>query len=265
MKKGLLAVLLASSLLFASNDSNSLSLGISTVKFDYTETNPQGVMLDTEKSDMLGKMKGIRVEYNPKLSVNSSDTLMLKMKYSLDRGNTEYKGSLIGSGQGYGSYTSKTLNTVHDLSVAIDETRQIGSLDVGLNVGVGYRYWSRELSSSQKEDYKWMYWKVGGQIGYDLTPALNIAVNGSYKRAISPKMKAYGSNSPISDTFNLGDTDGYSFGVPVKYEINKQMFVKTEYSYDYWKIAKSNVISGYYEPDSKTKNQTITVSLGYKW
>ena len=265
MRSIFLAFFLLCAVSYASNDSNSLSVGLASVKFDYTETSANGALLDTEKSDLFGKIGGIRVEYSPSITTDGDSNMMLKVKYSLDRGKTEYKGSLLGSGLGYGSYTSATLNTIHDFSVALDETRQFGRIDFGLNAGVGYRLWVRELSSAQKEDYMWPYWKIGGHIDADMTQNLNIGLGAEYKSAFSPKMKAYGSASPVSATFNLGAVNGYSIFVPIKYKITKNIFSKLEYTYDYWKIGSSNEIGGFYEPDSKTKNQILTLSVGYKW
>ena len=267
MNKALIAIILSAMYGYAveSVGSRELSVGLSTVKIDYSERSTRGVLLDDEKSDFFGKTGGARFEYKAGLTTDKSGTLSIGARYDVSRGDSDYTGSLIGSAQGYGSYKSTTLNTIHDLSLWLDDTRRYELLNFGLYAGLGYRFWSRELSSSQKEDYKWPYWKVGAHFDADLTSNLNIGFGGEYKGAFSPKMKAYGSSSPVSATFNLGKTNGYSFYVPVRYKITKNIFSKLEYTYDYWKIGYSNEISGFYEPDSKTKNQILTLSVGYKW
>ena len=267
MDKILFTVLISafSAVAICAAQSKELSVGLSTIKIDYAERSKSGVLLDDEKSDLLGKTGGIRFEYLGGISEDKSGTLSIGARYDVARGDSDYTGSLIGSGLGYGSYKSTTLNTIHDLSVWLDDTRRYGVVDFGLYAGLGYRYWVRELSSTQKEDYKWPYWKIGGHIDADMTQNLNIGLGAEYKSAFSPKMKAYGSASPVSATFNLGAVNGYSIFVPIKYKITKNIFSKLEYTYDYWKIGSSNEIGGFYEPDSKTKNQILTLSVGYKW
>ncbi|MEA1955543.1 MAG: hypothetical protein U9N02_03515 [Campylobacterota bacterium] len=65
--------------------------------------------------------------------------------------------------------------------------------------------------------------------------------------------------------FELGDTSGYYYEIPVKYDINNKYSIEISYKYDYWKISKSNIVNGYYEPNSKTKNKIIKIGMIYKW
>lgn len=69
--------------------------------------------------------------------------------------------------------------------------------------------------------------------------------------------------------FDLGDTSGFYYEIPLIYDINQNYSLELSYKYNYWKINRSNIINrgiyNYSEPDSKTKNQIIKIGLVIKW
>ena len=86
----------------------------------------------------------------------------------------------------------------------------------------------------------------------------HVGVEFAYQRAVNPTLYA---DLKGGLNFDLGTTDGYYLEIPLIYDIDDNYSIELSYKYDYWKIRESNVVDGFYEPDSKTKNQILTISL----
>jgi hypothetical protein len=163
----------------------------------------------------------------------------------------------------YGSYTSETTNKIREIELGCRESRGVSYGRTSFVFGIGDRLWERELSGFQKEDYKWKYGFVGMGFDFNIIKNTALGVHIRYQRAVSPKMEAKG--SPIAATFDLGTTDGFRLEAPLAVGVTKNIDLTASYRYDYWKINKSNIINGYYEPDSKTKNQLLLAGVNIKW
>ena len=250
---------------FAENERLTLFLKGGSLKMDYTETGSSGSKLDTESSKLGGKISGFEVGGRAKLfsGVMGGDKTELEALYSKYTGKSEYVGSLIGSGGGYGSFRANTQNNIREYELNIIETRYLNYGEAFFKFGYGDRLWRRELSPSQTEDYKWRYAHVG--FGFDFKTIFGgrFGLNGRYQYGFSPTMESFG--LPISATFKLKGVDGYRFEAPVTIPITKHISLIGSYKYDYWKIKASSEVGGYYEPDSKTKNHIGTVGILAKW
>lgn len=69
----------------------------------------------------------------------------------------------------------------------------------------------------------------------------------------------------VNTTFDLGRTWGCSVGVPFVYNITDDFALISDYSYGYTKINKSNVVAGYFEPESKNYSHTVDIGFRYSF
>lgn len=248
----LIIPLLFSSYLYGSD--YSLSLSADTTNFDYAETDNSGRLLDTERADF-GKVNGFTISLNPR-----HNGFYLGMTYA--RGNTDYVGSLLGSGDPYGSYVGITLNEVNDYTLGYKTTVRLDTRsewEMPVTVGVGYRRWLRQLGYD--ELYDWGYYDVGIGLHYAPSSTMSIGVDAAYRTAFNAQMyeNLHGS------TFDLKNVHGYKITVPFEVAISPTLSTFVSYNYEYWNIGASNVIGGYYEPDSETKNETLSIGLKFRF
>ncbi|MGB3961405.1 MAG: hypothetical protein WBK95_04165 [Sulfurimonas sp.] len=102
-----------------------------------------GVILDSEKST-LNEILGLDLGLGFLLDETRYDYSYLDFHLMRLGGETDYKGSLHGSSEGYGSYVSTTLNAVIDTDVTYMYHYILSdSLEVSCGLGLGYRYWER--------------------------------------------------------------------------------------------------------------------------
>ncbi|HEX5330865.1 hypothetical protein [Sulfuricurvum sp.] len=244
-----LITLLGTSSLFASN--YSLSVSADATKFDYAETDSSGSLLDTERADF-GKVSGLSVTMEPRY-----EGLYFSASYA--NGNTDYVGSLIDSGDPYGSYKGITTNEVSDYNFGYKSTARDprGGWEMPVTIGVGYRRWLRQLGYD--ELYDWGYYNVGIGLHYRMSSIMTIGADASYRKAFSAQMY----ENWHGYTYNLNNVYGYKITVPFELKINQALSTFIAYNYEFWNIDKSNSVGGYYEPDSETNNETV--SFGFKF
>ncbi len=264
MKKILLLSAIASSILLA----NSLEVTLSTLKFNYKELS-SGKVLDSENSSF-GKLPGININFTKKIG-----KFILNPNFEYNRGTTHYNGATWG-----GTPLSLTkhnvylynLNLIGKYNLFGDKT-STKKYNLYIMGGLGYRFWNRGKSDyigDYNEQYKWAYYSLGGETKIQFNNKFTIGLQACYQKAINPKMKSYlGSGA----TYNLGKTDGYRISIPIKYALKTNYGIAFRYTYDDWKINKSDIknVTIYgtstptYEPDSKTKNQYFNIGFYYNF
>lgn len=239
-----------------------LDLEYQRTNFDYREFDSVGQILDSEKADDLNGF-GIAVKAKVFNGLMGGNASYLRVGYEHSSGDTEYVGALL-SGGSYGSYIGTTDNTINEYSLIYTEEYLSEQYDLWSGLGGGYREWERELSADQLETYKWFYWniEVGTRFHYNKNLSLGLVYN--YKRAINPEMDTDFTGLPDM-TFDLGGVKGYTFAMPLIYSVDKDSTVYLEYKREYFEIAKSNIVNGFYEPDSTTENDKITVGIRFKF
>lgn len=259
-KKFILVLLLISSALVAETKME-YQINLVGMNMDYREYDKSGQILDSEKSS-LSEMSGAEIIYNYFLDTDSN----INFKVMGLSGKSEYLGSYIGSGQPYGSVVSRTSNEIRDvvLGYSASNMSDIGVKMLG-GLGVGYRFWQRELSASQIEQYEW--YSIRGNVGVEYAYKNFVtAVKFEYQYGIRPRMTASG----ISSDFKLGAANIMEFSIPLHYNFTKEFGIFGEYVYQYQKIKESNVVydnsgTGYYEPDSKAYNQYAKFGIVFKY
>lgn len=261
MKKLSLLLLLSSTLLFASD--YSVQFGYKTTSYDYTETTSAGV-LDTEESD-IAEINGLYVNLAQRLWENSAggdDTL--EFYFSHTEGSTDYVGSLLGAGQPYGSYTSTTANTYNDVQLNFRRTIPSDVLDYFVFAGVGYYSWERTLSLAQIETYHWYYAQVGVGVSKTFNKDWKLGLDIIAQRAFNQEMDADIPGIVVA-TFDLGKTYTYKAGIPLTLKISDTVNFTSRLEYEYTEIGRSNVVSGFYEPDSEQMNWNLYLGFDLKF
>lgn len=260
MKKTLLVGILSLGLnsLYAS----SLEVGLGSLKFDYNEYKDNGVWLDSEKSSSY-KIDGGFVKYEHDLEMIEDDDLqynqLLEVYYSYHFTTTNYDGSLS-NGTPYKGFTDNYLSQGH---LRYKVLNKVENHQLGLFAGLGYRYWARDILGAHGylEEYEWPYYEAG--LAWQWQDGdFYLGLEASYQKAYKPKMYAH-LNGGLD--FDLGETKGYKFKIPLGYKLNENWDISVKYIYDKWTIERSNTVKGYYEPKSFTKNSYTYFSLGYKF
>lgn len=243
----LLITLLGASSIYASD--YSISVSADTTKFDYAETDSSGSLLDTERADF-ANVSGLTVTIEPRY-----EGLYFSAAYTT--GNTDYVGSLLYSGDPYGSYKSTTANEVSDYNFGYKATVRDprGAWEMPVTAGVGYRRWLRKLGYD--ELYDWGYYNIGVGLHYRMSPTMMIGADASYRKAFNAQMY----ENLNGYTYNLNNVYGYKITVPFELKLSQTLSTFIAYNYEFWNIDKSNTINGFYEPNSETKNETLSFGL----
>jgi len=274
--------LLLSSISYAKESGYSLSAALVGMSMDYreygvTDNSGYGVydapksmdtILDSEKSTLDGIVGGdFSFAYCEVLE--SQNYMILSINMMIVGGETEYLGSYIGSTGGYGSVANTTKDIITDTSIEYSYTQVFDSkIELSYGVGLGYRLWRRELSSSQVEDYAWYSIRPMLGIGYSFSK-FSIGSRIEYQYAISPKMTLL-QNSQHSDiSVNLGAANILQVAIPFKYELDDTIDLFVEYTYENQIIDKSDRAtlnnSYIWEPRSEANNQYLKIGATLKF
>ncbi len=259
MKKILVGSILA--LGISTLQASSLEVGLGNVQFDYSEYLEDGSWFNSEKSEEY-EVDGGFIKYEHSLSdLKNEDRKYkqyLEVYYSFHLNKAEHtQPNALGT---------PTDNELHQGHLRYKAINKVENYELGIFVGLGYRYWDRDMLGSSSlrgylETYEWPYYEVGlSWKWYDKNFYMGADV--SYQKAYQPKMYAH-LNGGLD--FDLGDTKGYKIDIPLGYKVNESWDIIAHYIYDSWDIEKSNIINGYYEPSSETKNSYAYISLKYKF
>ncbi|RLA84571.1 MAG: hypothetical protein DRG78_01045 [Epsilonproteobacteria bacterium] len=243
-----------------------LEVGFGFLNMNYVETGQDGEFLNSEKSGFT-KINGFNLVYKDTIGKLDSEDMSI---YSLSigfrklSGESDYDGYLQDSnGNKVSPHQSTTTNEITETKLKLEHTFYSSSFDYSFFTSLANREWTRDMEKpyGYKEIYSWDYVEVGSK-GIYYNGHWEFGLEATVQKAMNPTMKAYLSKVL---TFDLGTTMGYNFKIPVGYNIDKKLKIELEYEYDMWEIGKSNVVEGYYEPDSTTKNKIINLNIAYKF
>lgn len=235
----------------------SFSMSADTTKFDYAETGSTG-LLDTETNDF-GAITGYTLNLEPRWNG-------FYIGGSYARGNTDYIGG-TNLNPSYGSHRTTTQNTITDYSAGFKSTAVIDPrMEIPIKFGLGYRGWLREIQSTATvsgydELYEWGYFDFGIGLHYMPSPNVSVGIDTNYRKAYNAQMY----ENWHGYTFKLKDVYGYKITVPIEYTLTPSISSFVMYNYEYWSIGASDAIGGYYEPDSKTKNEIFSIGLKFRF
>ena len=238
-----------------------IETGIQGKHMDYEEVDELGDILDTEKSK-IDELKGyfISLKYKVADGTIMGNSNYLEIKASTLNGNTDYTGAYIGSGLGYGSLKSKTSNDIDEVEVNFYETEYAQDHIGFIFAGLGYRKWDRQLSGTQLEKYRWLNFNIGMGGETEIVPNyMRIGLDAAIKMSLWKEMKI--ETPTFNETFKLGTVTTMVVGVPLVTHLNEYFDFIIRVEYEYMKIEKSNVIEGYYEPESESHNFNAMASI----
>ncbi|MDB2562067.1 DUF481 domain-containing protein [Sulfurimonas sp.] len=239
----------------------STSVALVGMSMDYREYDFSGNILDSEMSgftDIMGVDMGLQFLLNE----TSSSYIKLETNLMTIGGYTDYVGSLLGSGQPYGSYVSRTVNNIIDVDINVKMQQKItDSFELQYALGLGYRYWERSLSSTQIEIYEWYSLRTMLGAHYKLSKKLKIGAEIEYQYGFNETMSA----SNLGSNFDLGGADIMKISIPLVYSYSDKLDFLASAVYEEQTIEHSNVINGFYEPDSTAKNQYIKIGVDFKY
>jgi len=268
MKQVLLIVFFLVSISLSAKESGySLSAALVGMSMDYREYDNSSIILDSEKSafyEIIGSE--FILDYTEVYNNNTYAQAGIEMLFL--GGRTEYVGSLIGSGLGYGSNLSTTQNNISDIAVYYMYSHTFtNGLNFGYGIALGHRSWERILSASQIEVYYWYSVRPRIKLTYNFS-SLSLGALLEYQYGISPKMSATG----FSSDFNLGSANIAKLKIPLRYELSEQIGFFLEYVYEQQIIEKSNVQASdadastfFLEPDSTANNQYVKIGAIFKF
>ena len=251
--------------LFAYDGSSSYSLALVDMSMDYKEYNTAGTLIDSEKSKFTD-IAGVEMAYAYGFGCKGDECTKIDFNILRVVGNSDYVGSPLGSNLPYGSTVSSTLNTITDISLSSKVYVSVTpSTQVIYGVGLGYRYWERELSTTQKEIYSWFSLRPVLGVEYAISKNLSISALAEYHYAIKPTMSA----SNVSSDFTLGSTNIIEMKIPVEYQVSNKLGFFSEFVFSKQTIRESNHITQgintFYEPDSTAYNNYVKIGMRYKY
>jgi len=234
------------------------SLAVVNMNMDYREYDKKGKILDSEKSDFVD-MNGIYYDTGYKINKKGSyDEIMLSILYL--GGITVYKGSYLDQNEktNYGSVVDINQQRIIDAQFTYSKAYLLGnSVAIRGGIGIGYRHWKRILSKNQTEIYKWSSVRPNLGFIFNLGNSFLLQTSVEYQHGMDAVMlDVEGKNE-----FKLGSANIIQGDVSLRMPIANTVDISMQYTYQLQKIKASDIVNGYYEPDSTAKNQYIKIGV----
>jgi hypothetical protein len=236
---------------------NQLGLQFMTLNMDYAEKDDAGVLLDTEK----GPVSGTTVFLT---SMRTRANVYVQGQYSRNDGKTNYVGGLIGPpSTPYGSIITTSAATIINYSFRLGKGFELVNNYMNNNaimltpyIELGRQEWYRGVNAG--ETYYHNAYGVG--LLWQMSSAgsnLVISVNGLLG-------KTFGAYINVTGYFSgaLGDSTLYKTGFNLDYALSKMLHLNGGVDYIQFSYGKSNVYSGYLEPDSTSSNLFYKAGIG---
>ena len=236
---------------------NQLGLQLMTLSMDYAERDDAGVLLDTEK----GPVSGTTIFFT---SMRTRANVYFQGQYSHNEGKTNYVGGLLGPpSTPYGSIITTSAATITNYS---------------LRLGKGFELANRHMNNTA--NMLTPYIELGRQEWYRGVNAGETYYHNAYGIGLLWQMSAAGSSLVISmaglvgKTFDayinvsgyfsgaLGNSTMYKAGVNIDYALSRAFHLNSGIDYVRFNYSKSDVYSGYLEPDSTSSNLFYKAGIG---
>lgn len=239
---------------------------------DYREYDRDDILLDSEKSELY-EMFGAAFRGSFVYTQMPNKLHEFGVNYYFLHGETRYVGSLLLSGDGYGSYKGKTQNSIDDMSV--DYTFRYlyaGALELQAGMGVGKHTWRRSLSLEQVELYYWYSLRPKLGLLYDFG-ALEAGFFVEYQHGILTKMDILENSENSLVSLDLGGANITKVILPLSYEMSEHFELLMSYIYEQQEITASNsapyIVGGeskmIYEPKSTAQNHYLQLGIALKF
>jgi hypothetical protein len=219
-----------------------------------------GQLLDTEKGYIPGY--GLGISFMGKALLDK-DYLDIEFSHSI--GHTDYIGSIIGSGAGFGSATDTSSARILDLSGRVGEGFSVGqNFMLTPFLELGYHKWARGVNAG--ETYTHNYWGGGLLAQTSIGNKFVLSLNGMIGRTFSSQIEVFGTTGFTGD---LGNSINYRFGASVDYAVTKMVHFSfgvdhTRFKYGISKLFPVPGFPGFVqgEPESKSRYTVFNAGVG---
>ncbi|MDF1875882.1 hypothetical protein JHD48_09055 [Sulfurimonas sp. SAG-AH-194-I05] len=246
---------------YNSKSNFTLSTSLVGMSMDYREYDDANLILDSEKSGY-SDLNGFELGLDYVFRKTPSSHMRINANLMMLQGSTQYVGSILGSGNPYGSFLSVTENKLVDYEVSFKHNLMItNALELGYGIGIGHRVWDRGLSATQLEIYTWNSIRTELFANYNVTSRLKLGVAYEYQFGMNTEM----SLSSPSLNFTLGGADISQISIPVRFAYTNRIDFFAAMTFEKQEIKKSNTVGGFLEPKSTAKNKFIRVGVDFKF
>lgn len=226
---------------------NQLGLQLMSMNMDYAEKDDAGVLLDTEK----GPVSGTTVFFT---SMRTRANVYFQGQYSRNDGKTNYVGGLLGPPPTpYGSIVTTSVAKITNYSFRLGRGFETGNYYIHNHASMLTPYielarqeWYRGVNAGETYYHNaygiGLLWQISSAGSYLVT-----SVNGLVG-------KTFGAYIDVSGYFSgaLGNATLYKAGINLDYALSKVLHLNRGVDYVGYSYGKSDVYSGYLEPDSTT-------------
>ena len=239
------------------------------MNFDYVETDIDGTFLDGENGNIPGIYIGLDVQTHKFLTVG--------LAFEHFSGEVDYDGHIQSNDPRYDGLPLQS-KTNQNITAITGSLRTLLDNDSPLAFYGTFtiKRWERDIQSTYVsgidnsgnpfqnlpvsglfEVYEWWQLTFGFAYKISISPKSYLDVNGGILTTINPTMEVEGLS------FDLREKPGYEAGISWIYDLMKQHSLGLRGEYTYWEFGRSNVISGFVEPDSESN--MFVLSLVYQY
>ena len=184
------------------------------------------------------------------------NNLYLAVEGSVSFGNDHYSGAYLNNPDV--PLEATTRETITTVDGKVGKGFALGhNVMITPYADLGFRYWTRELSGWQTEDYDNFEALAGALLQFSPTDHLVLSAYGSGGGTFGAQMKTDG------DTFDLGSAGAFKAGGKIGYNLTQRTELFTSLDFDHLRYVKSDAVNGTYEPSSGTNNTAWRVGLSY--
>lgn len=250
-----------------------IEAGVSAMDFGYQEFDDGGKLIDRED----GVIPGIRGE----IAYSDERAAEISVEGSYHGGNVDYDGQ---TSTGLPLQTT-TEEDLADVSVRFaywfgeGEERRVAPY-----VGLGYRYWHRDILSTTigalpisglSEEYRWGYAVIGIKASLpSLNERVDWTVDLGITRTIDPRIDIDFKGIFDDITLELGERTGIRLSSGFRFRISERSALEIEPYYERWKLGRSpnavltknGLFRGFvFEPYSETKLLGINFTFSHRF
>lgn len=236
---------------------NQLAIQAMTLNVDYGETDDAGVLLDTEKGALAGKLLTLSI-------MRGQPNIYFQAQYSRNEGRTNYVGGLIGPPPTpYGSVVTTSAATFTNYGLRLGKGFELGKRGMTGSahmltpyIEVGRQEWYRGANAGETYYHNaygvGLLWQISSAASR-LVTSINLLVG-----------KTTGSYIDVTGYFSgaLGASPLYKAGLNFDYLFFKFLHGSAGVDYVRFAYGKSDVYSGYLEPDSTSTYLLYKAGLG---
>lgn len=248
-------------LLFSSKESaaeawqsaaSTAEIGVSAVRFHYTEFKDDGTTWDKE----LGNIPGLSFKLTQRISAWEWEGMA-----SYHYGRAGYTGQTNAGVP----YNTRTYEETGDVALRLGRWFE-GNYPIMPYAGLGYRRWDRDIRPASLaglfESYRWKYAWLGAKIIAYQQGASHFILDIGWIKPIDPVLHAGAYNASL----NPESRDGLRLMLTSHKALSENTTLILEPYFEYWELGRSpSVTTGgvtVYEPASETKNLGFNLRLG---